>query len=442
MRLFTTVTLALMLILAVTLPVTAVGALPDSTSEATAPVADFPKSLSTAKSAESDSQPTVNNQSPLEPADPAQSVHLNVTTSGDLEWTIESRFLLSDDAEIDAFTEYADSVVDDERNGVYGPDLFEPHLDVAKAETDRDMPIENESWDVPRIDSAEQESSEEETVGTISYSFTWTNFATVDGTQIHFGDAFETGSGPWLSTLTADQQLVIQSPPGYGFHEYGLAVNPQNGDLIAEGPEQFEEGDLEGVFLRGADGSSGGEETVDSHLLSGQWLAGGGAFVLLLVVGAGYLLVRRSHGSTLPAFLRDERFPWSRPDDGAGATAETDDPDETERAADGSAAVSADSSETHHRSGHEFAYTEDQIDDAESDDVDPELLSDEERVLRLLRRNGGPMKQASLVAETGWSNAKVSQLLSKMDESDEIAKLRIGRENLITLPEVDPTEID
>jgi uncharacterized membrane protein len=75
-------------------------------------------------------------------------------------------------------------------------------------------------------------------------------------------------------------------------------------------------------------------------------------------------------------------------------------------------------------------------------DVDPELLSDEERVVRLLRRNGRRMKQASIVAETGWSNAKVSQLLSKMDESDEIAKLRIGRENLITLPEVDPTEID
>jgi hypothetical protein len=52
------------------------------------------------------------------------------------------------------------------------------------------------------------------------------------------------------------------------------------------------------------------------------------------------------------------------------------------------------------------------------------------------------MKQAPIVTETGWSNAKVSQLLSKMGEDDEITTLRIGRENLITLPEVDPTEID
>jgi len=78
----------------------------------------------------------------------------------------------------------------------------------------------------------------------------------------------------------------------------------------------------------------------------------------------------------------------------------------------------------------------------EDEDVDPELLSDEERVNRLLRQNGGRMKQGTIVDETGWSNAKVSQLLSKMDDDEEIEKLRIGRENLITLPDVDLTEID
>jgi len=56
-------------------------------------------------------------------------------------------------------------------------------------------------------------------------------------------------------------------------------------------------------------------------------------------------------------------------------------------------------------------------------------------VLRLLDDNGGRMKQANIVKDTGWSNAKVSQLLSGMDEDDEIQKLRIGRENLITLPD-------
>ena len=52
------------------------------------------------------------------------------------------------------------------------------------------------------------------------------------------------------------------------------------------------------------------------------------------------------------------------------------------------------------------------------------------------------MKQARIVKETGWSNAKVSQLLSSMDEDDRIDKLRIGRENLISFPDEDVTEIE
>ncbi|MFT4890965.1 MAG: putative membrane protein, partial [Halobacteriales archaeon] len=78
----------------------------------------------------------------------------------------------------------------------------------------------------------------------------------------------------------------------------------------------------------------------------------------------------------------------------------------------------------------------------EDDDggIDPELLSDEERVERLLERNGGRMKQGDIVKETGWSNAKVSQLLSSMAEEERINKLRIGRENLITLPDEDVTD--
>jgi hypothetical protein len=79
---------------------------------------------------------------------------------------------------------------------------------------------------------------------------------------------------------------------------------------------------------------------------------------------------------------------------------------------------------------------------AAESEVDVELLSDEERVERLLEQNGGRMKQASIVKETGWSNAKVSQLLSSMEEADRIDKLRIGRENLISFPDEDVTDID
>ena len=45
------------------------------------------------------------------------------------------------------------------------------------------------------------------------------------------------------------------------------------------------------------------------------------------------------------------------------------------------------------------------------------------------------MRQADIVDATGWSDAKVSQLLSEMTDSGRVQKLRLGRENLISLPE-------
>jgi len=77
--------------------------------------------------------------------------------------------------------------------------------------------------------------------------------------------------------------------------------------------------------------------------------------------------------------------------------------------------------------------------DTETDDgPDRSLLSDEERVERLLRDNGGRMRQADIVTETGWSDAKVSQLLSAMADDGRVEKLRLGRENLISLPDNEP----
>jgi hypothetical protein len=69
--------------------------------------------------------------------------------------------------------------------------------------------------------------------------------------------------------------------------------------------------------------------------------------------------------------------------------------------------------------------------------VDPELLSDEERVEALLERNGGRMRQADIVKETDWSDAKVSQLLSRMADEGSVEKLRLGRENVISLPDAE-----
>jgi hypothetical protein len=70
--------------------------------------------------------------------------------------------------------------------------------------------------------------------------------------------------------------------------------------------------------------------------------------------------------------------------------------------------------------------------------TDEELLADDDRVVRMLREHGGRMKQVKIVEETGWSKSKVSMLLSDMEEDDTISKLRVGRENVISLAGHEP----
>lgn len=62
------------------------------------------------------------------------------------------------------------------------------------------------------------------------------------------------------------------------------------------------------------------------------------------------------------------------------------------------------------------------------------LLSDEERVIRLLKDNGGRMKQQAVVEQLDWSETKTSQVVSDLHEADKIERYRLGRENVLALP--------
>jgi uncharacterized membrane protein len=78
---------------------------------------------------------------------------------------------------------------------------------------------------------------------------------------------------------------------------------------------------------------------------------------------------------------------------------------------------------------------------AEPSIPEEELLSDEDRVLRLLDENGGRMKQVNIVENTEWSKSKVSMLLSDMEEEGSISKLRVGRENIISKAGEEPDAV-
>jgi uncharacterized membrane protein len=80
-------------------------------------------------------------------------------------------------------------------------------------------------------------------------------------------------------------------------------------------------------------------------------------------------------------------------------------------------------------------------------ETDPEApaegpVGDRARVRRLLEANGGRLRQAEVVERTGWSKSKASRVLTRMAEDDQVRKISVGRENLITLPEAVPDGAD
>ncbi len=343
-----------------------------------------------------------------------QTLRIQLTGDGHAEWTVTTEYDLEDDDDREAFEQLVEDLQDGEDDDVgYSADTFRPYATEASAATSRDMEIRDEEWD----------GTVEDDTGTLRLSFTWTNFAAVDGDRVELGDVFQTTDDEtWLPDLNDEQRLVIVAPDGYAVDGFSLDTPPDDGfeDRTAQwtGPVTFEANDIRITYVQ--TGGSQPPAPGDSGLSPIALIGGGVGVLLLVVLVAAVLLVNRPEKrdqveSALPGAISG----WGDTDDGTAADSPPDD-GRVQRS--------------------EQPVVTDSTDDATEEEVDPELLSDEERVLRLIEQNGGRMKQANIVTETGWSNAKVSQLLSAMDEEDRINKLRIGRENLISLPDQDPAD--
>jgi len=76
---------------------------------------------------------------------------------------------------------------------------------------------------------------------------------------------------------------------------------------------------------------------------------------------------------------------------------------------------------------------EERAQEAAEQEAAEEPESDDERVLGMIESEGGRMKQKHVVEETGWSEAKVSKLTSRMEDEGDITKIRLGRENILEL---------
>jgi hypothetical protein len=327
-----------------------------------------------------------------------QTMTVDLRQNGDARWTITKTFNLTSEDETEAFGEVARDF-EEGRTDDLGLQSFKRASQQASDATDRDMSITN----VTR--SSSQTGTATNGTGELSISFTWTNFGRIEGENLYIDDVFATG---WLGGLSENQQLIIRPPEGYQFFDASVSVTLRNGTIQWTGPRDFTGSTLSATFEQTGNFGPGNPDGPGGNSL--LWIG-------LVALGLGAVVVY---------LLRDS--------DVLGRLDDTSEPDTpaTERSADNQTEPvdsAADDTTTAAATGME-----------DSDDetgIDEELLSDEERVERLLEENGGRMKQANIVKETNWSNAKVSQLLSSMEEDGEIDKLRIGRENLISFPDED-----
>jgi len=343
---------------------------------------------------------------------------VRVTENGSARWTFHYERRLTNESERREFRAFASEFEENETE-LYAQFRERARTLAATGQntTDREM----EAIAFSRRAAVDEELAADTSTGVVEMGFTWTGFAEADGDRVVVGDVFEGGLyvGP-------DQALVLAAGEGLAF----AAVDPTDGERSAgsladsdtvtwQGERRFTDNRPRAVLeprsasatattTAGSPGdasSAAADRTPDPGEESS-------ADRLLPMVGVVVLLVA---GVVTAAALRRRNVLF----DSGNADAADADGAEVAGAAGGAAdGVSEEA--------------------AEPAVGEAELLSDEDRVVTLLEANGGRMKQVNIVEETEWSKSKVSMLLSEMDEAGTISKLRVGRENIISLEGDEP----
>ena len=389
----------------------------------------------------------------IDPDDVLLAIELD---DDDAVWTIEYRTRLETDDDRDAFEDLqADIEADPEGYTATFHDRMNATADDAAAATGREMAITEMGISAERTELPRE-------YGVVRYTFRWSNFAAVDDDgRLTVGDAIDGlflddasalrigWSDEWAladatpsPTETRGDAVVWQGPTSFAGGEPRITLDPV--DPSADGPG---DGDIDGPDDGDTDGT-----TDDGVASDGDVSATTLALVAVLL------------GSVLVVF--GARRGWFGPIGPFGATdkdAETaDDADTTPveddaAAAGGAATTGGVGDDGDEPDGDDDADAEPDTDaeqdgdgatdDGEADEgdaaafgagVDPELLSSEEKVLRLIEANGGRMKQKRVAEDLDWTAAKTSQVTKRLREDGDLKGFRLGRENVLALPEEDP----
>ncbi|MFP4175040.1 MAG: hypothetical protein ACLFSW_04600 [Halobacteriales archaeon] len=308
---------------------------------------------------------------------------VEVDGDGDAVFTLELRTRLDTEEESQAFEEFAaevdaepDAAVSNFRNSVEGL------ANRAENQTGRSMAVSNFS-----VETRSEPLPVER--GVVVYTFDWSGFAeSEDGLRI--GDVL---SGYILGD---SDSLVISYPDGYSVDSVSPTPDSSDGEVRWDGPRDFDEDEPRVDVSPDEDGGSDGNGTTDggegTDSTDGTEEDEGVPFyvypaVTVLVLSAAAVVLYRRRSDS----------------EGAHEPVSVDEPSEP------------------------------QPEPEPEPEPSFEDLPDAERVLRIVGTEDGRMKQKHLVERTGWSEAKVSQVTSRLEDEGEITKLRMGRENIIQL---------
>ncbi|WP_224268858.1 helix-turn-helix transcriptional regulator [Haloprofundus salinisoli] len=334
----------------------------------------------------------------------SSEVRIVVHEDGSARWTFHYEQTLANETERENFETFA-TEFNNSQTPLYNGFKSESQSLVKSGSnsTERPMNAQNHSRQAYVTDSLGN------TIGVVEMSFVWTNFAQIDENSgaVTVGDVFEGGL-----YISENQSLVVESGENLEFKNVTPAAMQSNTSSLPAsdsvtwmGEKRFTDNRPQIVFVpegtqtivangdgNGSGGAAGTDGVTTTPIGSGggsMWLAGA---VLVIFGGVAVALwYRRGREETVDSV-----------DTETGTSTEA-------------AAIPPEPSVS-----------------------DEELLSDEDRVISMLEDHGGRMRQVRIVEETEWSKSKVSMLLSEMEDEGFISKLRVGRENVISLDGHEP----
>lgn len=309
-----------------------------------------------------------------------------VRANGDARWTVRIRTRLASESDVEDYEAFQRRFRNDtaQYRDPFAERIRAVVADAAEA-TGREMIARNVTastsiQELPRR------------WGVVSFTFTWTNFARKEGPALVVGDAFEGGL-----LLAENDTLVVVAPPDHVVDGDGVDPEPDASEDDAvtwEGQRDFGDSRPRVRLVpattrtptRSPTGSGGaGLGTIAPLGLLAALALGGGAFLLW-----------RRNGTDDTGNDADGQGGSGR-EGGPGVEGGHVDPDDA------------------------IAAPRD----------DRPMLTDGEKVERLVADAGGRMKQAAVAEELGWSDSKTSRVVSRLVDDDRVEKLRVGRENVL-----------